>query len=209
MTVKAGTKADLFIAGTAPVAFVDEATTADAGRTTYTITNAVKRLWHDATAVVVERNTGSGFVLVPSSEYRVEYVGGRIVFAVQQPIGTAVRVDGGYLTTAKAGGAHSWSADLGIDVQDTTEFGDEWRRKTTTLKDGSADFDRWWIDSSYLDRLTSGASVIVVLYTDYAAGSRYEALARLASDSVDVATDGVVEESLSFEFTREAQYVPA
>lgn len=217
MTVKAGTKADLYLSAAVATALpANDPTTADGTRTRYQLTAAARRYLDPNQPIVVQQDNAGGGVYatvnpsVTADEYTIEHATGTVVFKTARAVGTQVRLASGwYFTTSHVGGAHSWSMDLGVDIEDCTEFGAAWREKVTTLKDGSADVDRWWLDHSLVQRIVDGAAVVLVLHADYAAGSRYVAPARIASDSIEAAVDGLVEEALSFEFIGAAAYVPA
>lgn len=199
MTVKAGNKADFYVAALPGIAFTDEATADDGDGVSFRISNAAKRFWNRAVAVTVK--VGGSPV---SSGYTVQHAGGVIVF--DSAPGGAVTVSGEYLAVSQLGGAHHWKADLGVDVKDSTTFGSTWRTKVATVKDGSGSVDRYWLDEAMLDEVAAGNPLVVVLYADYAAGSRYEAYAQLSTEQVKAAYDDLVGDDLQFEFDGEVFY---
>lgn len=210
MAVTAGYKADVYITGGAPVAFTNEATTANAARTQYTITNTARQhLARDVDVVVESSPDGVTWATVDPSEYTVQHAIGRIDFDTARAVGTSVRVDGAYLTASRLGGGRSWTLDVSVNIEDASEFGDGWRARQATIREGSASLERWWLDEAMLGVLTAGTSVVLVLYPNYAAGSRYVAYAAFTTDGVSTAVDGLVDESLDFDLDGEAHYVAA
>lgn len=213
MTAKAGILSDVYIASLPSVAVVDETTTdvgtaggAPLARQWYQITNAARRRIDKTVVPVVERSTGGAYSVVPASEYRFNYVLGRVEFLAQQVVSTVIRVDANYMPLTKLGGGHEWSADFERDVLDATEFGDTWRRKVVGVGNASGSIAKWWMDASLLALLQAGSPLVIVLYADYAANLRYEMYARLASESIESAVDSLVDEDLEFESDGEAYY---
>lgn len=209
MAVTVGQKAAIYLASPPAVTFAAEATTPDAARLTYTITNAAKRYWDKDTAVTVERSTDAGvtWAAVPASQYTLQHVGGKVIFGAAQAVGTLIRVSGSYLPVSQLAEAREWSLDTSVDTVETTTLGAAWKTQAAILRSASVKLSRWWVDSWFLDQLAN--RLVVVLYVDSAVGSRYEGYARLKADSVKVAAAGLVEEDLSLELEGDLYYVAA
>jgi len=209
MAVKTGIGAAIYVASLPSVAFTDVAANPDADYKIYTISDAAKRYWDKAVAVVVERSTDSGvtWTTVPASEYTVQHVGGKIIFAVAQAVGTLIRVDGAYLPISQLGEAKEWTLDADAKIIDATKFGDTWEVKVVGQRSATVKLGRWWMDGFFLSQITN--PLVVVLYIDATAGTRYEGYARLKADSVKTAANALVEEDLNLEVDGELIYVAA
>lgn len=178
----------------APVAFLDEATTANAAYTRYTITNATKRYWDKNTAVTVKKNS-----VVQTTGFTIEYTGGVVVFDTPLLGTDVVVVSGNYLTVAQSGGFFNWSADTGADMSDITTFASNgWKEVQPTVKEWSGSAEAFWGDSSFFDKL--GTEVVVVLYVDAGAAKyRFEGFAIITGNGIEVNVDDVVQESIDFQ----------
>jgi len=282
MAVKTGIGAAIYVASLPSVAFTDVAANPDADYKIYTISDAAKRYWDKAVAVVVESSTNVGAATPTwtqeTSGFSVQHVGGKIIFAAAtttavtgEAVGTgggltttfklahspvvpnsqtvyvagvaktegtdytfddwtgtitfatapaagaaitanytyykAVRVDGAYLPISQLGEAKEWTLDADVKILDATKLGDAWEVKVAGQKSASVKLSRWWIDGFFLGQLTN--PLVVVLYVDSTAGTRYEGYARLKSDSVKTAADALVEEDISLEIDGEVYYVAA
>lgn len=209
MTALAGTEADLYIAALPAVPFSNEACTDDGDGITFSIDAAAKRFWDPATAVVVEVDDGGGWDVIPAADYTVQHVGGKIIFDADQT-GNDVRVDGGYMTVSQLTQATKWSVDIAQELLEVTAFGDSWKSKIAGLKEASASIERFAdLDAILFAELEAGNPLVVVLYTDYSAGSRYEGYARIKQVSPSAEHAGTVDESMSLEITGELFYVEA
>lgn len=207
MTALAGTEADVYIAALPAVAFTDEACSDEGDGLTFTIDAAAKRFWDPATAVVVEVDDGGGWDVIASSEYTVQHVGGKIIFNADQT-GNSVRVDGGYMTVSQLTQAHKWSVDVQQELLEVSAFGDGWKDKIAGLKEASASIERYAdVDAILFAELEAGNPLVVVLYTDYSAGSRYEGYARIKQVSPGAELGGTIDEALNLEITGELFYV--
>lgn len=209
----AGVKADLYITSTPAVAVLDEPATevtvaqgAPAALRWWRVTNNARRFADPAIAVTVDRSVDAGvtWTVVPAAEYTFDPVGAIAKFNAAQAAGTLIRYDYSYLPIAKLGGAKEWSLDLDVDLIDATTFGDTWKRRVAGVKDATGSITKWWLDNAFLSLL--GSRLGVVLYTDFAANTRYEAFAWLKGESIGAAVDGLVEDELTFECEGNVNY---
>ncbi|MDA8212160.1 MAG: hypothetical protein M0021_09825 [Clostridia bacterium] len=177
----------------APVAFVDEATTADAAKKRYTITNTAKRYWDKNTAVTVKKDA-----VVQTTGFTIEYAGGVVVFDTALTT-EVITVSGSSLTVAQSGGFFNWSADMGADMSDITTFmSSGWKEFQSALKEWSGSAEAYWGDSSFFDKL--GTEVVVVLYADSGAAKyRFEGFAIITGDGIEANVDDVVQEGIDFQ----------
>lgn len=177
----------------APVAFTDEATTANATYTRYTITNTSKRYWSKSYAVTVKKNS-----VVQTSGFSIEYAGGVIVFdSALQPT-DVVTVSGYYVTVSQAGGFFNWSLDAELETAEATTFASQgWKQFEPTLKGFSGSAEAYWGNADFFNKL--GQEVVVVLYTDAGtAKNRYEGYALITSDGIETAVDALIQETIEF-----------
>ena len=176
----------------APVAFTNEATTANTARTRYTITDTAKRYWSKGTAVVVK--VGGTTV---TTGYTLEYAGGVVVFNVAQAVGAVVTVTGAYVVLAQAGGFFGWSVEPTMDMQEKTTFqSNGWKEFGPTIKGFTGSAEAYWGDEQFFDAL--GTEVIVALYLNESTGLRYEGYAVISSDGISTAVDELIQETVDF-----------
>ena len=200
--VKTGAGAAVYIASPPPITFTDEATIASADCKVYTIAAAEKRYWDPAVAVTVKKNDA-----IITSGFTIQHVGGKVIFDTALESTDVVTISGGYLPVSRLGEAKEWSLDVDTKILDATKLGDAWENKVVGQRSVSVKLSKWWVDGFFLDQLTN--LLVVVLYIDSTVGTRYEAYARIKSDSIKTVADGLVEEDISLEVEGEIYYVAA
>lgn len=208
----AGNKAMVKVSG-APVAFTDEATTANTARTIYQITDTTKQVWDKTAAITVERSTDAGATwttLDPVADgYVLNRLNGSVVFVNARQTGTLIRVSGQYLPMSVAAECKEWKGTISADPIDVTPFQSDWVVKVPGLLSGEGSLSRWWnIDTYFADSLLAGKPVVIELYgQDNLDPDKIWAI--LTSDEMSAAVDGAVEDSVSFESTDEllASYI--
>jgi hypothetical protein len=200
----AGKKALVKVSGN-PVAFTNEATTANADLTVYQITDTTKRVWDRTAPITVERSTDDGATWVtldPETDgYKLSRLDGSVVFDAAQAAGTLIRVSGDYLPMSTAAECYEWSSNITGGTIDVTKFQAEWSEKIQGLKSAEGSLSRWWdIDTYFTDALISGNPIVIELYAqDDLEPDKIWAI--LTSDEMSAAVDGAVEDAVSFEST--------
>ena len=180
----------------APQSFTKKATTANPQRTRYTVIDEACRYFDKNSSITVYIND-----VAASSGWWVEYLGGVVCFLTSLDSEDEVTVSGKRITVEQAGGFFNWSAELSSDTADITTFeSGGWKENLPTIKGFSASAECYWADEKLSQRL--GQEVIVALYVDTSPSKkRYEGYAIISSDSIEVAVDDVINESLEFEGT--------
>lgn len=200
MSVFAGKNATLFYGSGSGSAFTDEAMTSS-DQTLYTISDSSKELWHPTATITVKADG----VTVAASEYDLIRAGGRVRFHSARGGAEAITVSGTYLTKTQLGEAKEWSLDLQVDTVDASVFGDNWKEFQTIQRGGSGSISRWWVDEFFLTELAN--PIHFVLYTTGTLPQhRYICLGRLTTKAVQVAQEGLVEESLDFDVVGEPSF---
>lgn len=183
-----------YLVGETGIEFTDEATTANAAKTRYTITDATKRYWDQNTVPVVKKDG-----VEVTSGYKIEYPGGVIVF--DEALNTEViTVSGKYITVEQLAGFFNWSLTVNNNTIDVTTFeSDEWQEFILATKNFNVSAEKFWTsDGNFLDRM--GSEVILVLYTDFGtAKTRFEGYAVISTSAVSVPVDGLVNDQLNFQ----------
>lgn len=192
MAVFAGKNAKILICSDTATPFTGQVTTADTSGLIYTISNSARRFLDPATPVTVKRN---GTTTVAAGQCRVVYAGGKAIF-LSDPTG-AITIDGSYLTTSTLGEAKEWSIDIEQELLEKTAFGDDWKSFVPSLKGASGSLSKWWVDEFFHTKLTAGT--LIGLSLEATTNKTYDIFARLTTDSVQTAIDGLVEESLDFQ----------
>jgi hypothetical protein len=185
----------------APVAFIKEATTANAQRNTYTTQNEGRRYLDKNSSVTVYVNN-----VVFTGGYEVQHLGGVIVFSSPLDPEDEVTVSGKSIQVDQAGGFFSWSAELSSDTADATTFkSGGWKENLPTIKGFSASAESYWADERLSSRL--GQEVIIALYLDTGTNKkRYEGYALISGDSIELSVDDVVNENIEFEGSGKLYY---
>ncbi|MEA4884257.1 MAG: hypothetical protein VB144_11500 [Clostridia bacterium] len=182
-------------------AFTTEATTANADRTVYRITNPAKRWWDPSQAVTASVAPTAG----------IAHAGGAIPYSPGLEAGTEVTVTGKYFTAVnKLGGSKSWSMDLQKDMLDVTSWDTVpagFREYEPLLKGGTVAVERWWFDEFFLGCITAGT--LLGLELRFKNGVAYYVYGHLTADSVKNATDSALSESLNIQITGIPQYIDA
>jgi hypothetical protein len=184
--------------------FTDEATTPDAGKTRYTITDTNKKYWDKNTPVTVKKNG-----VVQTNGYTIEYPGGVIVFDAALTTET-ILVSGKYITVDQPGGFFSWSLNVANKLEDVSDFetvqaNGGWEVYAVTNKNFSCSAQAFWANSErFINAIKNGTEVILVLYDDYITGaSRSEGYALIESeDTSDIVPGAVIKRQISFKGTQ-------
>lgn len=176
----------------APVAFTDEATTADATLKRFTIANDTKRHWDKNTDVVVKKNG-----TVVTDGFHLEYAGGAVIFDDAQLITDEVAVSGSCVTVTQAGGMFNWTVDLAVDTQEKTTFiSGDWREFEATLVSFSGSAEAYWGDDQFFQAL--GEEMIVVLYVEENGPVAYEGYAIFTGDGITADVNELIKEDIEF-----------
>lgn len=178
---------------TAPGAFVDAATTANATYTRYTITDATKRYLDKSQSITVKKNG-----VAQTTGFTVENPGGVVVFSAPLLATDVVTVSGSALTVAQAGGFFTWSLEPEQDLQDVTTFASGgWKENELTLRGFKGSAEAFWGNGDFFNRL--GQEVVVVLYVDSGASkNRYEGFGIISADGVEANVEDIIKESVEF-----------
>lgn len=184
-----------------PVIFIKKATTANPQRTRYTVIDPACRYFDKTANITVYVND----VAVPAGWW-VEHIGGAINFNSPLDPQDEVTVSGKRVIVEQAGGFFNWSAELTSDTADITTYqSGGWKETFPTVKGFVASAECYWADERLSQRL--GQEVIIALYIDTTPGKkRYEGYAIVSSDSIEVAVDDVIDESIEFEGTDRLYY---
>lgn len=192
----AGKKAKI-LAYSSALAFTDEATTTT-DDTTYQITNTNKRIWCKTCTITVKDGG------VPTVEsYTVDRLTGRITFT--SAVVRTITVTGSYLPVSTIGCAYEYSWNLTADNVDSTCFENEFMRREQALKDLEADLSKFYdINHYFIDLLMADGDYVLEFYSNASSSPDIRAWTKISSDNPSAAVDGLVEESISFEGTTDA-----
>lgn len=215
MTTYAGKRCDVYVTAGAPVSMTSEAmsdisASGFTARTTYAVTNAVKRYFDRSQALTFERSLNSGGSWSPVTPDLVTM--GFIQFTAQQQLSPLAmfRVTGFYLPYTRFAGGHDWEANPQADLNDETEFMQNSKNYNQGLLGGTVSIKRWWLDDGY--RSVLGNKLVVVFYLDATgqpAGPRFEHYAILGADAIKVAVGDNHEEDLTLTLQEAGQFLGA
>jgi len=192
----AGKKAKI-LAYSDKVSMTAEATTTS-DNITYQITNAIKRiLSRDDTITVKDGGT-------PTVEsYTLDRLTGRVTFG--SAVVRTITIDGYYLPVSTVANAYEYSWSGSGDNAESTTFEKEFIDRQQTLKDFESSISQFYEVSNYFYGLLNGDGQFVLeFYSVGTSSPDVRAWAKIASDEVSASVDGLVEESLDFEGTVDA-----
>ena len=201
---KAGKNARIKVMSDASaVPFTSEATTADASRIEYRITNRTKRYWSRTTPVVVETSPNGSTWTVVTSGYRIAHAGGKIMFYVPRATGTQVRVSGAFVAVTTVAEVREYTMSGTNALVDVTVLeSDGWRKQLSTIRGASGSLTGFYnVNNLLQDKLLSGTALVVELDVDSSDnnGEYFAFYALLASQELSVAVDGAVGTSVPWE----------
>jgi hypothetical protein len=175
------------------IAFTDEATTADNGKTRYTITDSDKKYWDRNTTVTVKKDG-----VTQSAGFHIEYPGGVVVF--DEALTTEViTVSGAYYTVGQVLGFFNWDLKVGSKTIDATTFeSGEWEEFVMATKNFTATAEKFWIvDGSYADYI--GQEFIIVLYVDFGTPkTRFEGYGVINNIDISLPVGDLIKEKIDF-----------
>lgn len=207
MATYKGYNAAVVVASGTETTLTDEATTANAGKTVYTITDRTKRFLVPTSATTVKYN-GSATTGYQS----IQYPGGIVTWA-SSPGASAVTVSGKYFATlTSASQAREWSLETQWDYVDSTVFGDTMRSQTAILRSASVTFNQFYADDTFHTLARAGNLIGWQCYVKYDAGTPgnniyYCGYGIISGDSLSAPVDGLESESLSLNVTDGPYYV--
>lgn len=191
----AGKKAKVLAYGSS-IPFVDEATTTS-DNMCYQITDTIKRVWCRNCTITV-KDGGS-----PTAEsFTVDRLTGRVMFATSAA--RTITVSGEYLPTHTVGEAFEYTFTLSADNADSTVFGEEFINRTQALKDFSASITQFYGDDYFFDKWRLDGEYVLEFYADGTTNPIVRAWTKISSDEPSAAVDALVEESIDFEGTTDA-----
>ncbi len=202
----AGYSSQVLIASLPSVAFTNEATTT-ADRTTYTISNAAHRYFDPKVAVVVQTSPDGSIWTTVTTGFQLFRANARVVFTVQQPIGTQVRfASGNYFPYAQIAEAASCEFSGKMETEDTTTFASATASNgaksfTPTLLTGTLKYESFWINIARAQSLVARDFLIVSFQTP--PGNRYEGFCYASDCNIKDDVGKVVTQDLVFQLTDE------
>ena len=99
-------------------------------------------------------------------------------------------------------GFHAWSVEISAETHDITDFtsgGTGARKFVGGLTSWTGSAERWWTYPLFSAFLQSGGRFIVRFYLDESGGNYLTGWAEVSGITTNVATDGIVEEPISFQ----------
>lgn len=152
--------------------------------------------WNPNLFPVIKKNT----VLVPASSYTVDYVNGKITFAVANLITDTITINGiEYMTMQDVGDIFNWSLDAKVDTVDATAFQDSFHTKLSSFRGWNATAEGYHVNGYWFSAF-SGNEFYVEFYPDAAATERWVGAAFI-SFGEKVKFDAAVTEHMAIDGT--------
>lgn len=181
----------------AAVGFTAEATNTSDNQN-YQIADATKQVWCAFCTITV---LDGG---IPTSEsFTLNRLTGTVTFGSASV--RTITVTGSFLPLATVAQAFDFTYSISADNADTTEFTNQYIQRTQTVKDFSASLTRFEnIDKVFFDRLNAGDSIVLEFFEDFTGTADLRARVLISTEEGSAAVDGVVEGSLDFEGSGDA-----
>lgn len=205
-----GYKASVYATSTPSVAFTNEAFTDAGDHKNYTITNANKRYWDNTVALTVQTSPdGSTGWTTVTTGFTVNYCGGILSFtnAISGSV-PSVRVSGSYLPYSTVVNARSVEIQNDVDILDVTAFDSAgWHTKIANLVGSAYKLDKWWTDVFFVTALDTKRRLVLSAYSGANSNQRFDAFGYIKNDSVKIAVNQAIDESLEFEVDGSVTYI--
>ena len=198
----AGYNSQVLLASQPSVAFTNEATlTSD--RTTYTISNSVKRYFDKSVPVVVQTSPDGTTWTTVTAGFTLYRANARVMFFAQQPAGTQVRfASGNYFPYSTIAQASSCEFNGKMDTVDTTSFSSTGAHTyTPTLLTGTLKYGSFWLNPARVASLIARDFLIVSFVTN--TGNRYEGFCYASDSTIKTDPKAAITEDLTFQLTDE------
>jgi hypothetical protein len=165
---------------------------------------ASQRIW-DPTAAFTFETSPDGAVWSSATPATVQYINGKITFAVAVSGATpSARVaTGKYLAYAAAVGARDWTPDVSRDEKEdtsmtTTNVPTHWRTFKPGLLSGTFKLSEWLADDTYLNLITSETALVASLIIDVTTGARLDCAVFPTKDALKSMVNDLDTEELEF-----------
>lgn len=206
-TPVSGSDADVYVVANPSVNTTNETCDNTDGGTWITYKAHTHFYWDKRQTLTIQcsPNGSSGWSVV--TDYVFEYAGGVVVFNTARVAGVNnfVRIQTGYYwTLSQCGDCNDWSLALDVDTADTTTFQSAWRLKTPTVAGGSAKISSFRVDGLLAAELSN--LMVLVLYSDKSANTRWEMNAYITSIGPKSSATGVVEQDANFAIEGKAYF---
>lgn len=149
--------------------FTNQATTADAAKVRYAITDRSKSAWPLGSAIVVKKNG-----TIQTTGFAIEYATGTVVFDAALTSET-VTVGGNYQPVAEVGGFYQWAIDDSTAAVSSTDFVAAragWETFAVAGLFGSGvTASRYWDTGGFVERV--GLDVLIKCYVSVATGEHW------------------------------------
>lgn len=212
MAVLAGYKGSVIITSTPSVALTDEVLTDAGDHKTFNISSgsfATKRYWDNTAAFVVQTAPdGSTWSTASPSTYTIRYVTGQVLFgsAVTGATPSCRIHSGAYLPFSTYANMKEWEATPGVDLYDSTTFGNQWKTYVPGMFGADLKLTQWYTDLTFSNQISSNTAFVVSCFTGRNSTERFEGFAYLKSDDIKVPVNALQEESLNYTVTGQFYY---
>lgn len=201
-----GRQAALKITASSPTATTNEAATRSTGVTGtgyVQINSTTKRHW-DPTAV---HTLWLNSTLVSSTNYNINYIQGKFEWRTGDPPTGTYTIDANYLAVSSVAGGREWTANVEVDLFDTTEFGSSgWKQFQPNLVGATAQIQKFWTDAAFYDRINLQTRFVAELIINSVTGEKYEGFAFLSGDQINTPVDGLVSETVDLNIDGQLYY---
>lgn len=154
----------------------------------------------DPTAAITVAATSA---TLSSTAYTLNRLNGSVIFATTAA--RTITVSGSYLPTSAVSGAHGYAYTIAASNQDVTTFQASYISRIQGLKDVSGSLEDFHSTPAMAQILTSSSQPIAITFhASSTASFDARAWGYLSGDDISASVDGVVDGSVSFEGTADA-----
>jgi hypothetical protein len=208
VTTFKGATADFYVATGSPVPFTNLALTDSGDHATYGLSSSdTHRYWDENTAVTIQTSPdGVTWSTVATSNYTLQYVGGKVTFTAAQAGVTQVRASvGAYFTVSQCGSGVDWELTTTTSLNKATVFGGLWKQQRPGIHDASVKFSRLYLDLYFVQSM--GVPFIASLYVDTVSGHRYEGYVRFKQDQIKNSEEAIPTEDVDLDLDSALYYL--
>lgn len=194
----AGHKCLVKVSGS-PLDLLDAATSTTDDKI-YQITNAANRILAPDEDVLVEVDG-----VATSEAYVINRLNGSVEFETADALRGAVTISGKYLALTTAAEAHEFNYAIEANNETVPKFQKAWVNRQQTTKDLTAELSAWHDveETIFFDALMSGKTMVFEFFVNEVLDLRAWCIP--ASNEIESAADGLVEESIEFEGTTDKE----
>jgi len=208
----AGYEGSLLVTSPPSVALTNDVLTDSGDHTTYTEATAAHRYWDRSTIPVVQTSPdGTTWTTQSATLYKVQYIGGKIIWNTAQASGTQTRISSGvsYFPYALLANITQWSFDGEMSFEDSTSMsgaigggsGSPFKTFVPMLLTGLMSVTKFWVPETSEGYVADIVQGTYLLFSGVAGtGNRYEGYGWVKKMGIKTDVSKLTESPLDIQF---------